>query len=70
MDKKSKIIMVVCINVIVVAIGVATTIALINNNPNLTIDGQENVIKNIEDQTVEDTSTDVMNESELEEIFN
>ncbi len=70
MDKKSKIIMVVCIIVIVVAIGVATTIALINNNPNLTIDGQENVIKNIEDQTVEDTSTDVMNESELEEIFN
>jgi|GEM_PF-3764565 len=45
MDKKSKIIMVVCIIVIVVAIGVATTIALINNNPNLTIDGQENVIK-------------------------
>lgn len=70
MDKKSKIIMVVCIIVIVVAIGVATTIALINNNPNLTIDGQENVIKNIEDQTVEDTSTDVMDESELEEIFN
>ncbi len=69
MDKKSKIIIVVCVIVIVLAIGIATTIAIINRNPTLNIDGNEKQVKKIDEQVVEDTSTDEMAPSELDELL-
>lgn len=69
MDKKSKIWLVVCIVIIVLAIGITVAVALINHNPKIDLENSETTeIVQTEPDSENGTTTSTTQEENLDEM--
>ena len=66
MDKKSKIWLVVCIVIIVLAIGITVAVALINRNPKINLNNEEatELVQTAPDSTYNNTTKTTPSEDE------